>query len=41
MNSFILVCSYFFVTLASPKLLPLGKFQINLAFHSFIRNFAL
>lgn len=26
-------------TLASPKLLTLGKAQINLALHSFIRNF--
>ena len=30
----------FFVTLASPKLLRLGKAQINLAFHSTFRNFA-
>ena len=28
-----------FVTLASPKLLPLGNAQINLAFPSLIRNF--
>ncbi len=31
----------FFVTLASPKLLALRKVQINLAFPSFIRNFAV
>jgi len=30
----------FFITLAPPKLLALGKAQINLAFHSFFSNFA-
>ena len=29
------------VTLAAPKLLSLGNAQINLAFHSFTRNFAV
>ena len=31
----------FCVTLATPKLLALRKAQINLAFHSFFRNFAI
>ena len=39
-QAFLLHCSRFFVTLASPKLLHLGKAQINLAFHSTFRNFA-
>jgi len=33
--------SFFFVTLALPKLLALGKAQIYLAFLSFFRNFAI
>ena len=31
----------FFVTLASPKLLHLGKAKTSFAFHSIFRNFAL
>ena len=37
---FVLHCCQFFVTLATPKLLSLGKTQINLVFRSLIRNFA-
>ncbi len=35
------ILPHFFVTLALPKFLSLGKAQINLAFPSFIRNFAM
>ncbi len=37
---FLLLFARFFVTLASSKLLSLGKAQTSLAFRSFIRNFA-
>jgi len=39
-NAFVLFFTRFFVTLAAPKLLSLGKAQINLAFRSTFRNFA-
>ena len=35
------ISHHFFVTLALPKFLSLGKEQINLVFPSFIRNFAI
>ena len=35
----ILFCTRLFVTLAAPKLLPLGITQINFVLHSLIRNF--
>ena len=34
------ISPFFVVTLTSPKLLSLGKAEINLAFPSLIRNFA-
>ena len=37
---FLLVFARFFVPLASPKVLSLGKTQINLVFRSLIRTFA-
>ena len=40
-HHFPLHCPRLFVTLALPKLLRLGKVQINLAFLSTFRNFAL
>ena len=39
-NMFVLFCARFSVSLASPKLLCLGKVQTDLAFLSFFRIFA-